>query len=77
MDYKGKSKSDIDTQPFSDVIIESVTKVASEIQTFRAAGYEFYSERELRQFSKPEKQVKSVEDVLEEVLRVRKGEAGL
>ena len=77
IDYKGKSKSDIDTQPFSDVIIESVTKVASEIQTFRAAGYEFYSERELRQFSKPEKQVKSVEDVLEEVLRVRKGEAGL
>jgi hypothetical protein len=77
MDYKGKSKSDIDTQSFSDVIIKVVTKVASEIQTFRAAGYEFYSEHELRQFSKPEKQMKSVEDVLEEVLRVRKGEAGL
>jgi hypothetical protein len=77
IDYKGKSKSDIDTQPFSDDIIEVVTKVASEIQTFRAAGYEFYSERELRQFSKPEKRVKKVEDVLEEVLRARKGEAGL
>jgi hypothetical protein len=77
IDYKGKSKSDIDTQPFSDVIIEVVTKVASEIRTFRLAGYEFYSERELRQFSKPEKQAKRVEDVLEEVLRARKGEAGL
>jgi hypothetical protein len=77
IDYKGKSKPDIDTQPFSDVIIEVVTKVASEIRTFRLAGYEFYSERELRQFSKPEKQAKRVEDVLEEVLRARKGEAGL
>jgi hypothetical protein len=74
--YKGKSKSDIDTQPFSDVIIEVVTKVASEIQTFYAAGYEFHSEHKLRQFSKPKKQVKRVEDVLEEVLKVRKGEAG-
>ena len=77
IDYKGKSKSDIDTQPFSDVIIDAVTKVASEIQTFRAAGFAFYTERELREFNKPKKQAKTVEDVLEEVLRARKEEAGI
>jgi hypothetical protein len=77
IDYKGKSKSDIDTQPFKEKIIEAVTKIASEIQTFRAAGYDFYTERELRQFTKPKKQALTVEDVLEEVLRARKEEAGL
>ena len=76
IDYKGKSKSDIDTQPFSNFIIDAVTKVASEIQTFRAAGFEFYTERELREFTKPKKQTMTVEDVLEEVLRARKEEAG-
>jgi hypothetical protein len=77
IDYKGKSKSDIDTQPFSGVIVEAVTKVASEIQTFRAAGYEFYTEREFLAFTKSKKQVKTVKDVVEEVLRGRKEEVGL
>jgi hypothetical protein len=77
VDYHGQAKADIDTSPFSSAIIAGVLKISEEIQTFRAAGYEFYSERELRQFSKPEKQVKSVEDILEEVLRARKVEAGL
>jgi hypothetical protein len=77
IDYRGKSKSDIDTQPFSAVIINAVTKVATEIQTFRAAGYDFYTDRELRAFTKPKKQAVTVEDVLEEVLNVRKEEAGL
>jgi hypothetical protein len=77
IDYKGKSKSDIDTQPFSGIIISAVTKVAAEIQTFRAAGYDFYTDRELRAFTKPKKQAVTVEDVLEEVLSARKEEAGL
>ena len=79
IDYKGKSKSDIDTQPFSNFIIEAVTKVASEIQTFRAAGFEFYDERELREFKDPKNrtQAMTVEDVLEEVLRTRKEEFNL
>jgi hypothetical protein len=77
VDYHGQAKADIDTSPFSSAIIAGVLKISEEIQTFRASGYEFYSERELRQFNKPEKQVKSVEDILEEVLRARKMEAGL
>jgi hypothetical protein len=76
VDYHGQAKADIDTSPFSSAIIASVLKISEEIQTFRTAGYRFYSERELQQFNKPKKQVKNVEDILEEVLRVRKVEAG-
>jgi hypothetical protein len=48
VDYHGQAKADIDTSPFSSAIIAGVLKISEEIQTFRAAGYKFYSERELR-----------------------------
>jgi hypothetical protein len=49
-----------------------VLKVAQKIQTFRAAGYEFYTE-----FSRPKREKMTVQDVLEEVLQERKKAAGL
>jgi hypothetical protein len=74
IDYKGKSKSDIDTKPFSEAIILAVAKVASKIQTFRAAGFRFSDERQLRDFIEPKRQKITTEDILREVLRKRKDE---
>ena len=74
IDYKGKSKSDIDTQPFSEVIQNAVIKVASEIQTFRAAGFHFYTMRELREFIEPKRQKITAKDIMREVLTARKEE---
>lgn len=62
---------------FSSAIIEGALKISEEIQTFRAAGYQFYTEREIREFSKPKKEKIRVQDVLEEVLQARKRAAGL
>ena len=77
IDYHGQAKTRIDTLPFSSAIIEGVLKVTQEIQTFRAAGYKFYTERELHQFSRPTKEKMTVQDVLEEVLQERKRVVGL
>lgn len=77
IDHHGQAKTGIDTSPFSSAIIEGALKISEEIQTFRAAGYQFYTEREIREFSKPKKEKIRVQDVLEEVLQARKRAAGL
>jgi hypothetical protein len=77
IDYHGQAKTRVDTRPFSSAIVEGVLKVAQEIQSFRAAGYKFYTERELREYSRPKKAKMTVQDVIEEVLRERKRAAGL
>jgi hypothetical protein len=77
IDYHGQAKTRIDTRPFSSVIIDGVLKIAQETQMFRAAGYKFYTERELREFSRPKKEKMTVQDVIEEVLEERKRAAGL
>ena len=40
-DPQGFDKSSIDTQPFTQAIVTAVNKVASGVQTYRAAGYRF------------------------------------
>lgn len=77
IDYHGHDKSRIDTQPFSSAIIEAATKIAQEIQTFRAAGYEFYTEREMREFNRPEKKQYKTEDVLMEFFEKRREAMGV
>jgi hypothetical protein len=77
IDYHGQSKTRIDTRPFSSAIIKGVLKVAQEIQTFRAAGYPFYTEREIGESSRPKSEKTRVQDVIEEVLQERKRAAGL
>lgn len=77
IDYHGQAKSRIDTRPFSSAIIEGISKIAQEIQTFRAAGYEFYTEREVREFSRPKREKTRVLDVIEELLRERQRAVGL
>ena len=52
IDYHERAKTRIDTHPFSSAIIAGVLKISEEIRTFRASGYEFYTEREMREFSK-------------------------
>jgi hypothetical protein len=77
IDYHGKAKTAIDTSPFSSAIIAGVLKISEEIQTFRAAGFQFYTEREIREFSRPKRENIRVQDVIEEVLQERKRAAGL
>jgi hypothetical protein len=77
IDYHGQAKTRIDTRPFSSAIVEGVLKIAQEIQIFRAAGYKFYTERELREYSRPQKEKMRVLDVLDELLRGRKEMMGL
>jgi hypothetical protein len=77
IDYHGQAKAGIDSSPFSSAIITGVLKISEEIQTFRAAGYQFYTEREVRKFSRPRREKMRVQDVLEEVLQERKRAAGL
>lgn len=72
IDYHGQAKTRVDTRPFSSAIIEGVLKVTQEIQTFGAAGYKFYTERELREYSRPKKAKMRVLDVLLELLQGRK-----
>jgi hypothetical protein len=76
VDYKGKSKSDIDTKPFFRTIIYAAIKLAQQIPTFQGAGYHLVKRRLIR-YDKPTKQRLTVEDVLEEVLRKRKQQAGI
>lgn len=77
VDYQGQSKTRIDTSPFSSAIIAGVLKVSEEIQTFRAAGYQLNTEREICEFSRPKKEKMRVQEVIEEVLQARKRAAGL
>jgi hypothetical protein len=77
IDYQGQSKTRIDTSPFSSAIIAGVLKISQEIQTFRAAGYQFYTQREIHQFSGPKREKMRVQEVIEEVLQERKRAAGL
>ena len=77
IDYHGQAKTCIDTCSFSSAIIEGVLKIAQEIQTFSAAGYKFYTERELREYSRPKKAKMRVLDVLGELLQGRKKTMGL
>jgi hypothetical protein len=73
IDYHGHDKSHIDTQPFKSVIIEAVRKIAEDIQTFRAAGYYFVSERRLSEFYRPTKKMRA-EDALIELFEKRNAE---
>jgi hypothetical protein len=77
IDYHERAKTRIDTQPFSSAIIAGALKISEEIRTFRASGYEFYTEREMREFSKTRREKMTVQAIVEEVLRERKRAAGL
>ena len=77
IDYQGQAKTRIDTRPFSSAIIAGALKISEEIKTFRAAGYQFYTDREIREFSRPRREKMTVQDVIEEVLQERKRAVGL
>ena len=72
IDYHGHDKSRIDTNPFSSVIIESVKKMAEGIQTFRAAGYVFSSDKRHRSFAASKDRKKSAKEALTEFIKTRK-----
>jgi hypothetical protein len=77
IDYHERAKTRIDTHPLSSAIISGVMKISEEMQTFRAAGYYFYTEREMREFSRAKREKMTAQDIIEEVLRERKKAAGL
>ena len=77
VDYHERAKTRIDTHHFSSAIITGVLKISEEIRTFRAAGYQFYTEREMREFSKARGEKMTVQAIVEEVLQERKRAAGL
>ena len=77
IDYHERAKTRIDTHPFSSAIIKGVLKISEDIQTFRAAGYQFYTEREMREFSRSKREKMTAQDIVEEVLWERKKAAGL
>jgi hypothetical protein len=77
IDYHERAKTRIDTHPFSSAITTGILKISEEIQTFRAAGYQFYTEREAREFSRVKREMRTVQDIVEEVLLERKRAAGL
>jgi hypothetical protein len=67
VDYHGKDKSRIDTRPFAETIIKACRRIA-DIQTFKAAGYEFHTEY-TRGFAPVREKTKSIEDILTEVIK--------
>jgi hypothetical protein len=77
IDYKGKSKSDIDTTHFYSTIIYAATKLAEQIPTFQGAGFRFYRDRKLQSYQKPKKEKYTVEDVVTEVIRQRMNQGGV
>jgi hypothetical protein len=52
-------------------------KYEQDMKTMRAAGYYFYTEREMREFSRAKREKMTAQDIIEEVLRERKKAAGL
>jgi hypothetical protein len=74
VDYHGHDKSRIDTKPFVPQIMEAIHKIVIEIQTFRAAGYKFYSERR-HDSAKTEKKIGTEEALEELIMKIKRGEA--
>jgi hypothetical protein len=67
VDYHGADKSRIDTTPFTDTIIKACRKAANDIQTFKAAGYEFQT-KSSRTFTPVREKKKTIDDVIKELL---------
>ena len=68
VDYHGKDKSRIDTRPFAETIIKACRRIADDIQTFKAAGWEFET-KSSRYFEPIREKTKTIEDVMTEVLK--------
>ncbi|MGH9978498.1 MAG: hypothetical protein ACRD8Z_22110, partial [Nitrososphaeraceae archaeon] len=67
VDYHGADKSRIDTTPFTEAIIKACRKVADNIQSFKAAGYEFHT-KSSRSFAPIRERTRTIDDILEEFL---------
>jgi hypothetical protein len=68
VDYHGADKSRIDTTPFAETIIKACKKVANDIQTFKAAGYEFQT-KSSRTFTPAKEKKKTIEDIMTELIK--------
>jgi hypothetical protein len=67
VDYHGADKSRIDTNPFTQTIIKACRKLAGDIQTFKAAGWEF--SKHTRTHTPTREKKMKIEDVMTELLR--------
>lgn len=73
-DPDGQDKSRIDTNPFTETIMEGVKRIASEIKSFRALGYTFRKPEERRNAIRLHSSgKKSLKDLLTNYLREEHG----
>jgi hypothetical protein len=68
VDYHGADKSRIDIQPFAETIVKACRKMSDGIQTFKAAGFEFYT-KNTRSFTPVREKKKTIEDIMTELLK--------
>lgn len=73
-DPHGYDKSSIDTQPFRDTIVTAIGRLASGIQTFRAAGYTFQKADDYRSGRRHDVNIKvNAKSLLEQFLTTERG----
>jgi hypothetical protein len=68
VDYHGADKSRINTQPFAETIVKACRKIADNIQTFKAAGYEFET-KSSRSFTPVKEKKMTIEDIMTELIK--------
>ena len=68
VDYHGHDKSRIDTTPYTAAIIKACRTIADNIQTFKAAGWEFNT-KNTRTFTPVRERKKTIDDIMEELLK--------
>ena len=68
VDYHGADKSRIDTQPFAKTIVKACRKISDGIQTFKAAGWDFETQKS-RSFTPVREKKMKIEDIMTELLK--------